>query len=135
MLSKQEIAAALELAEDWDARDTAEDLEASEEVDFEVDLRRNLLHPRLVTLTHRPGVCPRCAGELRDVAIEYMTSDGHRLLVIRDVPALHCQRHGHEFLLEETLDRLESLIELEQAERVQPEETLNIPVFHLRKTA
>ncbi len=135
MLSKQEIAAALDLAEKWDDRGTAEDLEASEEVDFEVDLRRNLLHPRLVTLTHRPGVCPRCTGELRDVTIEYMTSDGHRLLVIRDVPALHCERHGHEFLLEETLDRLESLIELEQAERVPPDETLNIPVFHLRKTA
>jgi len=30
---------------------------------------------------------------------------------------------------------VESLIELEQTERVQPEETLNIPVFHLRKTA
>ncbi len=33
--------------------------------------------------------------------------------------------------LEETLDRLERLIDLEQAEQVQPEETLHIPVFHM----
>ena len=135
MLSKQEIDDALELSEEWDARSTTGDRETAEEVDFDVDLRRNLLHPRLVTLTHRPSACPRCGGELHDVAIEYLTRDDRRLLVVRDVPALRCRRHGHEFLLEETLDRLERLIDLEQAEQVQPEETLHIPVFHLLKTA
>lgn len=135
MMSKQEIRDTLELAEEWEDRDTAQDFEAAEEVEVQVDLRRNLLHPRLVTLTHRPAACPRCGGALRDVAIEYMTRDERRLLVVKDVPALRCRDHGHEFLLEETLDDLESLVELEQADRVQPQETLQIPVFRLLKTA
>ncbi len=64
-----------------------------------------------------------------------MTRTSHGLVVVRDVPALHCLAQGHDFLLEETLDRLEALIELERTEQVQPEEMLQVPVFQLRKTA
>ncbi len=135
MLKKKDIAAALELAEEWEARDTTEDPEGSKHVEFDVDLRRNLLHPRLTTLTHRPSACPKCGSELRDLTIEYMTRDDQRLVVIRDVPVLRCRNQGHEFLLETTLDRLESLIVLEQQEQVQPESMLQIPVFHLLEPA
>ncbi len=126
---------ARKLAGEWDARGATEDLESSEAIQFEVDLRRDLLHPKLVILTHRPETCPRCGDELRDVSIEYMTQANLGLVVVRDVPALACTTQGHEFLLEETLDRLEALIEPGEAERIEPEEMLQVPVFQLLKTA
>ena len=135
MLSQQEIDDARKLAEEWEAREATEDLAASDVIEFEVDLRRDLLHPRLVVLTHQPETCPRCGGELRDVAIEYMTRIQSGLVVIRDVPVLRCLSQGHEFLLETTLDRLEALIEPRQTERVEPKEMLQIPVFQLLRTA
>jgi YgiT-type zinc finger domain-containing protein len=120
-----------EAVEFWESHDSADYWEAMEEATFEVDLHRNLLHPRLIVLTHRPERCPRCQHELEDIVIEYVTcSDGH-LTVIRDVPALRCRANGHEYILEKTLDRVEELLHLERSQQVQPEETLQVPVFSL----
>jgi hypothetical protein len=67
--------------------------------------------------------------------IEYVTWDhGHGLLV-RDVLALRYRTSGHEFLLEETLDRLERLLRLERSAGIEPDETLRVPVFSLKRTA
>ncbi len=120
-----------EAVEFWETHDSADYWEGMEEAAFEVDLQRNLLHPRLIVLTHRPERCPRCQHELEDIVIEYVTwSNGH-LIMIRDVPALRCRANGHEYILEKTLDRIEKLMRLERTQKIQPTGTLQVPVFDL----
>jgi YgiT-type zinc finger domain-containing protein len=119
----------------WESHDSADYWEELEEVTFEVDLYHNLLHPKLVVLTHRPKHCPRCQRDLVDIVIEYVVwSDGH-LLVIRDVPALRCRDHGHKYILEKTLDDVERLLDLEKTQKLQPSETIQVPVFSLKMAA
>jgi YgiT-type zinc finger domain-containing protein len=123
-----------EAVEFWETHDSTGYWKDMEEVTFEVDLRRNLLHPRLVILAYRPEHCPRCQQDVEDIVIEYVTLDNGKLLVIRDVPALRCT-NGHEYILEETLDKVEQLLELEKVEKLQPTETLSVPVFSLKMAA
>jgi hypothetical protein len=123
---------AVEFLETHDSADYWEDME---EVKFEVDLRRNLLHPKLITLAYRPDYCPRCQHNLDDIMTEYVTLANGRLLIIRDVPVLGCQTNGHQYILEETLDKVEQLLELEKIEKLQPTEILNVPVFSLATSA
>lgn len=120
-----------EAVEFWETHDSADYWEDLEEVTFEVDLHRNLLHPKLSTLAYPPERCPRCQQALDDIMTEYVTLANGRLLVIRDVPILRCQTNGHEYILEETLDKIEQLLELEKLEKLQPTETLSVPVFSL----
>jgi hypothetical protein len=121
-----------EAVEFWELHDSADYWEDMEEVEFEVELYKNLLHPRLIVLAYRPEHCPRCQHDFNDIIVEYVVSDDGRLLVIRDVPALRCQVNGHEFILEKTLDEVEHLLELEKKEELQPTATLNVPVFSLK---
>ena len=124
-----------EAVEFWESHDSTDYWEDTEEVQFEVDLHQNLVHPKLIVLTHRPEHCPRCQHNLNDIIIEYVVSDDERLLVIRDVPALRCQINGHEYILEKTLAEVEHLLELEKKEKLQPTATLNVPVFSLKTAA
>ena len=77
-----------EAVEFWELHDSADYWEDMEEVEFEVELYKNLLHPRLIVLSYRPEHCPRCQHDFNDIIVEYVVSDDGRLLVIRDVPAL-----------------------------------------------
>ncbi|NWF65789.1 MAG: hypothetical protein HXY38_16075 [Chloroflexi bacterium] len=124
-----------EAVEFWETHNSTEYWEDMEEVTFEVNLRRNLLHPKLITLAYRPSHCPRCQQDFDDVVIEYITLDNGHLLVIRDVPALRCRTNGHEYILEETLNKVERLLELEKKQGIQPTERLSVPVFSLKKAA
>ena len=119
----------------WEAHDSAGYWEDMEGVTFEVALHQNLLHPKLIVLTHRPEYCPRCQHELDDTVIEYVARNNGHFLVIRDVPALRCRANGHEYILEETLDDVERLLDLEKARELQPSETIQVPVFSLKMTA
>ena len=123
-----------EAVEFWETHDSTDYWEDLEEVQFDVDLHKNLLHPKLIVLTHHPEQCPRCQHDLDDIIIEYVTSVDGRLLVIRDVPALRCQVNGHEYILEKTLDEVGHLLDLQKKEQVQPTTTLNVPVFSLKTT-
>ena len=118
----------------WESHDSTDYWEDLEEVQFEVDLSKNLLHPKLIVLTDRPERCPRCQHDLDDIMIEYVTLAEGRLLVIRDVPALRCQTNGHEYILEKTLDQVEHVVELQKKEQLQPTATLSVPVFSLKTT-
>ncbi|GAB4422969.1 MAG: hypothetical protein Fur0044_20970 [Anaerolineae bacterium] len=124
-----------EAVEFWETHDSTDYWQDMEEVTFEVELHRNLLHPKLTILAYRPKHCPRCRQNLDDIVIEYIAHENGRLLIIRDVPALRCQTNGHEYILEETFDRVEQLLELERTQRVQPTERLSVPVFSLKKAA
>jgi hypothetical protein len=119
----------------WEDHDSADYWEDMEEVTFEVALQKNFLHPKLIVLTHRPEYCPRCQHDLHDTVIEYVARNNDHLLVIRDVPALRCRAHGHEYILEKTLDDVERLLDLEKARELQPSETIQVPVFSLKMTA
>jgi hypothetical protein len=119
----------------WEAHDSADYWEGMEEVTFEIALHQNLLHPRLIVLTHRPEYCPRCQHDLHDTIIEYIARNNGHLLVIRDVPALRCRANGHEYILEKTLDDVERLLDLEKTRELQPSETIRVPVFSLKMTA
>ncbi|MFQ5626505.1 MAG: CopG family antitoxin [Methyloligellaceae bacterium] len=124
-----------EEAEFWETHDSADYWDDMEEAAFEVDLHQNLLHPKLVVLAHRPEHCPRCRDNLDNVVIEHVVWNDGQLLVIRDVPTLRCRTNGHEYILEETLDRIESLLEIEKTQELQPVETMQIPVFSLATPA
>jgi hypothetical protein len=124
-----------EEVEFWETHDSANYWEDMEEVTFEVALRKNFLHPKLIVLTHRPEYCPRCQHDLHDTVIEYVARNNGHLLVIRDVPALRCRANGHEYILEKTLDDVERLLDLEKTRELQPSETIQVPVFSLKMTA
>ena len=101
------------VAPDWESHDSADFWDEMEEVDFEVELRRNLLGVQPIILAYQPQDCPRCGQEFEDVQIEYLVNDNRRLLMVRDLPALRCREKGHLFVLEENVDRLEQLMALQ----------------------
>jgi hypothetical protein len=106
-----------------------------EKVEFEVDLHRNLLHPKLIFIAGQPAQCPRCHHDLDDTAIQYVTWHSGHLVIIRDVPALRCRVNEHEYMLEKTLDRVERLLNLETTKKLQPAEMIRVPVFNLEMAA
>ncbi len=124
-----------EAVEFWESHDSANYWDDMEEVTFEVDLRHNLLDPKLVVLTHKPENCPRCQHTLEHIVIEYVSRSTERLVIIRDVPALQCQINKHEYILEETLDTIERVLELETTQKLQPTEMIQVPVFNLKMAA
>ena len=128
-----------EAVEFWESHDSTDYWEEMEEATFEVNLHQNLLHPRLIVLTHQPEHCPRCRQELESVVIEYVAWNNGHFFVIRDVPALRCQANGHEYILEATLDQVEYLFNLllncGKTQHPQPTETIQVPVFSMKMSA
>ncbi|NUO79895.1 YgiT-type zinc finger protein [candidate division KSB1 bacterium] len=124
-----------EEVEFWESHSTADYWDDMEKVEFEVDLHRNLLHPKLVFLADQPTKCPRCHHDLEETTIQYVTLRDGRLVMIRDVPALRCRVNGHEYMLENTLDQIEQVLNLEQTQKLRPVEMLHVPVFKLGMAA
>jgi len=124
-----------EEVEFWESHSTADYWDHMEKVAFEVDLHRNLLHPKLIFIADEPSHCPRCHHALDDTAIQYVTWHNGHLVIIRDVPALRCRVNGHEYMLEQTLDRVERLLSLETTQKLQPAEMIRVPVFNLEMAA
>ena len=124
-----------EEVEFWETHDSAEYWDEMEEVTFEVDLHKNLLHPKLVVLTSQPPRCPRCREALEHIVIKYVAWSDEKLLIINDVPALRCQANGHEYMLEDTLDYIEYVLEDKRRKKLQPAETIKVPAFNFRMLA
>lgn len=123
-----------EAVEFWETHDSADYWDDLTEVDIKFDIYKNLLHPRLTVLTHRPPRCPRCQHDFEDISIEYVVSIEGRLIIIRNVPAFRCQTNNHEYILEEIIDDIEHLLALEQQAHLQPTTTLQVPVFNFKPT-
>lgn len=117
-----------EAVEFWETHDSADLWDEMEPVAFEANLRRNLLSPNPLVLTHRPERCPRCGQIFEDTVIDYLTSN-NQLVMIRAVPVLRCQGSGHVYMLEDTFGRLEELLALEEVHEVEPVTTLTVPVY------
>jgi YgiT-type zinc finger domain-containing protein len=115
----------------WESQSSAAYWEKMEKVEFEVDLHRNLLHPKLIFIADQPAQCPRCQNDLKETVIQYVTWHNGHLVIIRDVPVLRCTVSGHEYMLEKTLDRVEQLLDLEKTRKLQPAEMIHVPVFKL----
>lgn len=124
-----------EEVEFWESHSSADYWQDMEKVEFNVDLHRNLLHPKLIFLTQQPAQCPRCRHALEETIIHYVTWDNGHPVMIRDVPALRCPVNGHEYMLEKTLDQVEQLLALEKTQKLRPTEILPVPVFHLGMAA
>jgi hypothetical protein len=124
-----------EEVEFWESHSSADYWNDMERVEFDVDLHRNLLHPKLVFLADHPAQCPRCHHDLEETIIQYVTFDNGHLVIIRDVPVLRCQANGHEYMLEKTLDQVEQLLNLEKTQKLRPDEMLHVPVFKLGMAA
>lgn len=124
-----------EEVEFWESESTADYWDEMERVEFEVDLQRNLLHPKLIFITERPAQCPRCRHDLEETAMQYVALHEGRLVIIRDVPALRCRVNRHEFMQENTLDQIEQVLALEQTQKLRPAEMLHVPVFKLGMAA
>lgn len=113
----------------WETHDSANYWDEMEEVEFEVELRKNLLGAQPVILAYRPQNCPRCGQEVEETQFEYLVNDSGRLLMVRDLPVLRCQGNGHLFVLEENVDRLEQLMTLEGRNQIKPVSSVTIPVY------
>jgi hypothetical protein len=100
-----------------------------EKVEFEFELRQNLLGIQPAVLAYRPQTCPQCGHDFEDGQIDYLANDGGHLLMVSDLPILRCRGKGHLFMLEETFDRLERLISLERRNKTKPVSSLTIPVY------
>jgi hypothetical protein len=124
-----------EEVEFWESHSSAKSWNDMEKVDFEIDLRRNILHPKMLVISDQPPQCPRCRHELENVCIQYAAWDNDHLVIIRDVPAFRCRANGHEYLLEKTLVEVERLLQLENAQKIRPAEMLHVPVFKLGMAA
>ena len=118
-----------EAVEFWESHDSIEYMGELEEASFDVDLHQNLLHPNLIILAYCPNYCPRCRHKLHNITIEYLTWSKGRLLVIKDIPALICKTNSHEYILEDTLNQIEHLLEIESTQNLQPTETIQVPVL------
>ncbi len=103
-----------------------------EAASFQVRLRRNVFHPKLLIVHERPEQCPRCWSELDDIVIEYVVENSGHLVMIREVPALWCREHHHEYMLEHTFDHIENLLTRDITHQVQPADMLQVPVFDLK---
>jgi YgiT-type zinc finger domain-containing protein len=76
-------------------------------------------------------ICPICGSEMTDKTIDYSGwNDGH-LLVVRDVPVRECQAEGHRFFQARVARALERLFELDRQHKLEPVETMEVPVFKL----
>jgi len=76
-------------------------------------------------------ICPLCGSEMTDKMIDYSDgSDGH-LLVERDVPVRECQFGGHRFFQARVARALERLFELDRQCKLEPVETMEVPVVKL----
>jgi YgiT-type zinc finger domain-containing protein len=124
-----------EEVEFWESHSSADYWDEMEKVDFEVDLHRNLLHPKLIFITEQPADCPRCQHDLAEAQIQYVTWHNGHLVIIREVPVLLCRANGHEYMLEKTLDRVEQLLNLETTQKLQPAEMMHVPIFKLEMAA
>jgi len=118
-------------AEFWDTHSSADYWHQMEKVEFDVDLHRNLLHPKLTFITDQPAQCPRCRHDLAETLIQYVTWHNGHIVIISDVPVFRCRAHGHEYMLEKTLDQIEQLFNLEKTRKLQPAEMIPVPVFKL----
>ncbi len=121
-----------EAVEFWKTHDTSDYWEEMEDVEFEVKLHKDIFHPNLIVLTHRPEYCLGSELDFEDILIEYTTLSNERLVIIRDVPALQCQESSKLYILEFTLNKIEYLLKLEREEKLQPSEALTVPVFSLK---
>jgi YgiT-type zinc finger domain-containing protein len=119
----------------WESHSSADYWDKMEKVEFDVDLHRNFLHPKLIFIADRPVQCPRCHHDLEEAVIQYVTWHNGHLVIIRDVPVLRCRPNGHEYMLEQTLDQVERLLNLEKTQQLKPAETIHVPVFKLEMAA
>ena len=77
------------------------------------------------------GICPLCGSEMPDRIIDYSDwNDGH-LLVVRDVPVRECQASGPRFFQARVARALERLFELGRQHKLEPSETMEVPVVKL----
>jgi YgiT-type zinc finger domain-containing protein len=80
-------------------------------------------------------ICPLCGSEMTDKIIDYSDwSDGH-LLVVRDVPVRECQAAVHRFFQARVARALERLFELDRQHKLEPIETMEVPVVKLELAA
>jgi YgiT-type zinc finger domain-containing protein len=80
-------------------------------------------------------ICPLCGSEMTNKIIDYSDgSDGH-LLVVRDVPVRECQAGGHRFFQARVARALERLFELDRQRKLEPIETMEVPVVKLELVA
>jgi YgiT-type zinc finger domain-containing protein len=80
-------------------------------------------------------ICPICGSQMTDKIIDYSDwSDGH-LLVVRDVPVRECQASGHRFFQARVARALERLFKLDRQRKLEPIETMEVPVVKLELVA
>ena len=76
-----------------------------------------------------------CGSEMTDKIIDCSNwSDGH-LLLVSDVSVRECQASGHRFFPARVARALELLFELDRQHKLEPVETMEVPVVKLESAA
>lgn len=115
----------------WAENDSVDYWDEFEDVEFEIDIRKDLLHPHLIVLAGEIEPDFIASQQLRSISIEYMIRDEEHLVVIRDVPAYYSDKDRREYISETTANQIDHLLEMERMKRIQPTTMMHIPVFDL----
>lgn len=118
-------------AEFWDTHDSTEYLDDMEEIDVEVNLRRNIFYPKTIILSERPSTCVLCNSDLIERRIQYGHWHNERLLIINHVPIFECSQNCHMFLLAEIAEQIDQLLDLDEHHKLNPTTMMSVPVVNL----
>lgn len=122
-------------AEFWDTHDSTEYLDDMEEIDVEVNIRRNIFYPKTIILSERPSTCVLCKSDLIERRIQYGHWHNERLLIINHVPIFECSQSRHMFLLAEIAEQIDQLLDLDEHQQLKPTTMMSVPVVNLAMAA
>ncbi|MBI3764217.1 MAG: hypothetical protein HY260_20445 [Chloroflexi bacterium] len=119
----------------WETHSLADYWDELEDVKIDVRLRHEQPSPRIVTLKKLMTRCPIDQSKLLKTLMDYSGWSQGRLLLVRRVPVLECDEHGHRFFTPATARRVEAVFENDRKGKLKPDETMSVPVVILKQAA
>jgi hypothetical protein len=124
-----------EEVEFWETHSLADYWDELEDARISVDLRPRQVSPPIATLKRSQSTCPIDHSYLLRTVVDYSGwSQGH-LLLLRRVPVLECEEHGHRFFTSTTARQIETVFETDREGKLQPDETMTVPVIIMKQAA
>src|SRR3990172_2469748 len=95
----------------WETHSLADYWDQFEDVKIDVKLRHEQPSPRIVTLKKATATCPIDRSKLLKTVMDYSGWSQGRLLLVRRVPVLECDEHGHRFFTPATARKVEKVFQ------------------------
>ena len=119
----------------WETHSLADYWDEFEEVRIDVALRHEQPSPQIVTLARAATTCPIDRSKLLMTVMDYSGWSAGRLLLVRRVPVLECEERGQRFFTPATARRVKRVFENDRKGRLEPDETMLVPVVILKQAA